>query len=480
MQPFDLSASERKKLWEELLPLLENYYTLIESQRVAPELLHDKIIQLAQKYDFEKAVDTGEAIRHVIRGLKEYGVQVSHPGYYGLYNPRPNFASILADLITAAMNPQLAAWSHSPFAVETERFLIQKFGEKFGLPGNSIDGAFCNGGAEANHTAVLCAINRAYPDYARDGLVKNNRRLIIYSSAEAHHSIGKAAMNTGLGKNAVHTIAVDRDQKMRIGLLEKEIRDDLQKGDIPIMLVATAGTTGSGAIDPIGDLQKVAEKYSIWFHVDAAYGGAAILDPELKHFLKGISMADSVSFDMHKWMSVPMGTSIFLTSDKNILAKSFGIRTQYMPREADNLDVVDPYLHSMQWSRRFIGLRIYLSLLFFGWEGYVKTIRHQAAMGDFLRKSLNEQGWKVMNNTPLPVVCFTDPSFESQDDFANTLCDSMVASGKTWVSVYRVNGCNTLRACITNYATTSHDIARLVELANEQRSIFVSSDKKSK
>ncbi len=476
MQAFDLSATERKKLWDELLPLLDDYYTQIDGERVAPELLHDKIIKLAQKYDFEKGVDAGEAIRHVINGLKEYGVQVSHPGYYGLYNPRPNFASILADLITATMNPQLAAWSHSPFAVETERFLIQKFGEKFGLPENSIDGAFCNGGAEANHTALLCAINRAIPGYAQSGLITEDRRLIIYTSAEAHHSIGKAAMNTGLGRNAIHTIPVDKAQSMRVDILEKEIRDDIQKGDKPIMLVATAGTTGSGVIDPISDLQKLAEKYSIWFHVDAAYGGAAILDPKLKPYLKGISKTDSLSFDMHKWMSVPMGTSIFLTCDKEILTKTFGIKTQYMPREADNLDVVDPYLHSLQWSRRFIGLRIYLSLLFFGWEGYTKTIRHQAAIGDYLRKTLKENGWKIMNSTPLPVVCFTDPSFESQDDFANTLCNRMVASGKTWVSVYRVNGYNTLRACITNYATTPHDIDKLVMLANEQRSAFLLSN----
>src|SRR5207249_952234 len=143
--------------------------------------------------------------------------------------------------------------------------------------------------------------------------------------------------------------------------------------------------TSAGAIDPIPDLAGIAEREGLWYHVDAAWGGAAALLPELRPRLAGIERADSITFDALKWLSVPMGAGIFLTRHPSILERTFGTGTSYMPRDAAGLDVVDPYSHSMQWSRRFIGLKVYLSLLVAGWDGYAAAIRHQVAMGDRLR-----------------------------------------------------------------------------------------------
>lgn len=469
MHPFDITKTERLKLWQELSELLEEYYGNVSTLPVSPELNPEKINKLASKYSFEIPLSALDAINHVISGIKKYGVQVGHPSYYGLYNPRPNFASIMADVITATMNPQIAAWSHSPFAAETENYLIQKFGEKFGFPSDSIDGVFCNGGAEANHTAVLCAINDALPTYSREGLKSSQKDLIVYCSAEAHHSIGKAAMMTGLGRNAIVSIPVDENQQMRIDLLENQIQEDMKAGHQPLLVVATTGTTGSGAVDPVLEIAGIASKYKLWLHVDAAYGGAAILDPKTAYVLNGIDRADSITFDMHKWMSVPMGTSIFLTKDKEILFKTFRITTEYMPHDADELDVVDPYIHSMQWSRRYIGLRAYLSLLVFGWDGYAETINQQVEIGNLMRTRLIKNGWEITNNTKLPVVCFTDPEMKKDVEFANEICNKVLDSGKAWISVYRVNGINSLRACITNYVTTESEIVDFISLVNRIR-----------
>lgn len=469
MHLFDFSKDERLKLWQELTALLEEYYSKTSDLRVAPSLDHEDILKLTGKYSFETAIPAGEAIQHVLNGIKKHGVQTPHPSYYGLYNPRPNFASIMADTITATLNPQMAAWSHAPFAAETENYLIQQFGKKFGFPSESIDGVFCGGGAEANHTAVLCAINHAFPGYSGKGIKASNKDLIVYGSSESHHSIGKAAMMTGLGLDAVRSIPADNNQKMRTDLLEKQILEDNKNGHHPFLVVATLGTTGSGVIDPIPELAEIALKHNLWLHADAAYGGAAILDPESKHVLKGIELADSITFDMHKWMSVPMGTSIFLTRDKEILFKTFRITTGYMPKEADKLNVTDPYIHSIQWSRRFIGLRTYLSLLIFGWEGYAQTVHHQVRIGEYLKEKLVEYGWKLMNETPLPVACFTDPEHENDDAFATNVCDQVLQSGKAWISVYPVNKINTLRACITNYATTEKEIDDFIKLINQKR-----------
>lgn len=469
MPRFDKTRAERLELWQNLTGLLEDYYANVANTPVTPELKPEDIARLAGKYSFDSPVSAKEAIEHVISGIQKYGVQVSHPSYYGLYNPRPNIASIMADLITATMNPQIAAWSHAPFAAEIEIFLIQKFGEKFGYPLKSIDGVFCNGGAEANHTAVLCAINQALPSYSKEGLKAAKKDLVLYCSAEAHHSIGKAAMMTGLGRDAVISIPADSSQRMKTELLDKQIQSDINAGKQPCMVVATSGTTGSGAIDPLNDIAEIAHKHKLWLHVDAAYGGAAILDPKSAHVLSGIEKSNSISFDMHKWMSVPMGTSIFLTMDKEILFKTFRITTEYMPHDADELDVVDPYIHSMQWSRRFIGLRTYLSLLIFGWEGYAETVHHQVEIGNYLRRELLKNNWEITNDSELPVICFTAPEYKHTKNFATDICNKVLKSGKAWLSVYRVNGSNSLRACITNYATTETEIDAFVSLLNKFR-----------
>lgn len=472
MHPFDLQKDERLKLWSELTLLLEDYRSNTSDLAVSPKLDVEKVRQLACRFSFEDPLTAHEAIAHVLNGIKKYGVHTSHPGYFGLYNPRPNFASIMADMITATLNPQMAAWSHSPFAVEAESFLIQKFGEKFGFPVGSIDGVFCNGGAEANHTAVICAINHALPEYAKSGLKASEKELIIYCSSESHHSIGKAAMMTGLGLDAVKSIAADESQKIRVDLLEKQIKLDLKDGHQPFLIVATTGTTGTGAIDPLPEIAKITKKYNLWLHADAAYGGAAILDPKSKHVLKGIELANSITFDMHKWMSVPMGTSVFLTNDNEILSKSFRITTDYMPKEADRLMVTDPYVHSIQWSRRFIGLRTYLSLLIFGWDGYAKTIQHQFKMGVYLEEKLIENGWDIMNKPLLPVVCFTSTEHMDIPDFAAKMCENLIDSGQTWLSVYPIDGIQVLRACICNYSTTEKEIDDFVDLLNHLKKDF--------
>jgi glutamate/tyrosine decarboxylase-like PLP-dependent enzyme len=279
-------------------------------------------------------------------------------------------------------------------------------------------------------------------------------------------------MMTGIGLEAVRTVPVDEYQRMQSSELEELIQKDIRDGYQPFMVVTTAGTTGTGAVDPIAGIAVLAEKHSLWLHTDAAWGGAAMLDPDTRHVLSGIERSDSLTFDMHKWMSVPMGTSIFLTTDKEILFKTFRITAEYMPKEADNLGVTDPYIHSIQWSRRFIGLRTYLSLLIFGWEGHAQTIRHQVETGNYLKQKLADNNWTVLNNTSLPVACFTDLSEKYPQEFANKLCDDVLKSGKAWISVYPVNGVPCLRACITNYATTQKEIDDLISLLNDLRNNY--------
>lgn len=466
---FDLNPEQRKTSWNYLIDKLERYYAHTSQFQVAPELKVDEIIGHARNFDFNKTLSPEKALQHVLDGMEKWAVHTPHPSYFGLFNPRANFPSILADLITATLNPQMAAWSHSPFAAEAESYLLQEFGQRFGLPADSIDGVFTSGGAEANLTAVVAALNHSFPDYAHTGLRGLAKEPLLYCTTETHHSIIKSARTSGLGMSAVRPVPVNSVQQMKMEALEEQLKQDIAAGSQPFLLVVTAGATGTGAIDDLKEAKRIADKYKLWLHTDAAYGGAAILETGLKPLLAGIEATDSITFDAHKWLSVPMAAGMFLTRHPQVLDKSFRTTADYMPKEAGQLEITDPFTHSLQWSRRFIGLKVYLSLLFFGWEGYRQVIRHQTEMGNLLKKVLLENGWKMYNHTDLPIACFSDSRFEEDSNFVTGIVQQIVRSGKAWVSVYTIGGLPTIRACITNYATTEKEIMELVELLNHTR-----------
>lgn len=225
-------------------------------------------------------------------------------------------------------------------------------------------------------------------------------------------------------------------------------------------------------IDPLDALATVAQEEGLWFHVDAAWGGAAALVPELRSSLKGIERVDSITFDPHKWLSVSMGAGMFLTRHSGILRRLFTIETSYMPKEANRLPIVDPYVHSLQWSRRFIGLKLFLSLAVAGWEGYAATLRHQAEMGHLLRRRLTEERWKIVNDTPLPVVCFVDAANDRWDEkTCQRIADGVVNSGDAWISTVKLGPRRqpALRACVTNFRTEARHVDALVSSLHRER-----------
>ncbi|WCF10703.1 pyridoxal-dependent decarboxylase [Paenibacillus thiaminolyticus] len=467
----DLDREERMRIGEYLLERINDYMGNIREIRVSPELDVDAIVQCAQRISFDHPVGALEAIDHILEGLTRFQVHTPHPRYFGLYNPRPNYMGIMADTLTAAFNPQLAAWSHAPAAVEIENFVLKEIAAKFGYSAETADGTFTTGGAEANLTAVLTALIHHFPSYAKEGLRALKAQPVMYASAESHHSLVKAARSCGLGTDSLRIIPVDSGLRMDVRALEQQIAADRAAGYAPFLIIGTGGTTGAGAIDPISALSDVAEDERLWLHVDAAYGGACVFAPELLEQLRDIRRADSLTFDAHKWMSVPMGAGMYLTRHRDVLHQAFSITADYMPKEGAGLDRIDPFTHSIQWSRRFIGLKLYLSLATAGWEGYSSVVRHQAAMGERLRQELARSNWTVVNDTVLPVVCFTDirvPA-ESRSKFVSFICQEVLRSGQAWISIYEMNQEPALRACITNYETTEEDIIALVELLNSAR-----------
>jgi glutamate/tyrosine decarboxylase-like PLP-dependent enzyme len=466
-----LEEDVRRDLWGRLAEVVEGHVRGVDALPVAPRLDPRGLRTLLSSYGFEEPRDPHTAFDFTVEGLRRHQVHTPHSRYFGLFNPAPTTMGIVADTLVAAFNPQIAAWSHSPFAAEVERHVLRRLGTRFGYREESTDGVFASGGAEANHTAVLAALTRAFPEFGRLGGRALPRAPVLYVSAEAHHSFLKAARLCGLGTEAVREIAVDEDLRMRPDALAKAMAEDRRAGHEPFLVVATAGTTAAGAIDPLPEVADVAEAERAWLHVDAAWGGAVALVPELRPLLAGVERADSITFDAHKWLSVPMGAGLFLTRHLDILEATFRVgSTGYMPREAAQLDVTDPFAHSMQWSRRFIGLKVFLSLAVAGFPGYAAALRHMAAMGDRLREALRAADFPVVNRTALPLACFIDGRGAGDAGHLQRLAEAVVASGRAWLSFVTLGGRTpALRACITNYRTGPDDVDALVSALDEAR-----------
>src|SRR5213594_2964829 len=296
---------------------------------------------LASRYDFRTPRALDEVGADVERMLRTWQVQVTHPRYFGLFNPSVTLASIIGDTLVAMYNPQLATWRTSPAANEIERHTLAWLAGRLGFPPNAI-ASFTNGGAEANLSAVIVALTRSFPDYGERGLRALSASPTIYLTREAHHSFNKIAHMTGLGRRAIRTVATDRHLKMDLGDLARRVAEDRQNGFAPLLVVGTVGTTGAGVIDPLPELARFCRSEELWFHVDAAWGGAAVISPRLRGHLAGIEAADSITCDAHKWFSMPMAAGMFFCRHPDAVAEAFRAETSYMPAKTVG-PALDPY-----------------------------------------------------------------------------------------------------------------------------------------
>jgi glutamate/tyrosine decarboxylase-like PLP-dependent enzyme len=468
-----LDEETREVLWRNLGEIIENYTTGIRDMRIGPILDPAPIRAALELVNFDRAMKPCEALEYAVKIFMEYQVHTAHPRFFGQFDPAPATMGIIAETLVAAFNPQLSVWSQSPGPVELESLLVSVFGEKFGYKRAAIDGTFTYGGAEANHTALLTALTYKFPRFRETGLRAIDADPVLYVSSEAHHSVLKAASSCGLGKEAVREIEVDQKFRMDVRALSDQIARDKKDGFIPFLVVGTVGTTSAGAVDPLLQLAEVAGREGLWLHADAAWGGACALVPEMQGLIAGIERADSITFDPHKWLSVSRGAGLYLTRHKNILTQTFDVAAAYMPRiKPSTVEVIDQFRHSMAWSRRFTGLKVFLTLAVAGWEGYARVIRAHTAMGDYLRQQLERSRWEVLNDAALAVVCFVDKTHPdgSTEDYLDAIRDEVLATNRAWISITRLaKTMPVLRACIVNYRTSRRDVDELLGALNAAR-----------
>jgi aromatic-L-amino-acid/L-tryptophan decarboxylase len=443
--------------------VLERHWDEIEDLPVAPRAKYEDLESRVGEFDFSTPVSPPALVDACSELLRDGIVHTSHPRYFGLFNPTPTFAGVLADALVAAFNPQLAVTSHAPAAVAIERHVLSFLASRLGIA--KAAGSFTSGGAEANLTAVLIALERRFPETGSAGLRAVDGQPVLYASAEAHHSLAKIARMTGLGRDAVRLIATTDQLAIDVDALRAAIIRDRTSGARPLLVVATAGSTAAGVIDPISAIADVCDELGVDLHVDGAWAGAACLSDQLRPLLKGIERADSVTVDAHKWLSAPMGAGIFLTRHADALGRTFRTTASYMP----SAEASDAYLSSVQWSRRFIGLKVFMSLAAAGRTGYAAQLERDCELGDYLRSRLRRDGWLIVNETELPVVCFT-----VDDDYPPPLASiakRVLESGVAWISVAQLGGRSALRACITSYRTTERDLDSLCAVLSTARRV---------
>jgi len=468
MSPLDLpppvaalfpTPAERRRAEDALTVDLIEALAHVQAGPVTPTIDIASFRAELQTHDFTRERPLAEVLRWTLERLEHGIVQMANPRYFGLFNPGANFPAQCADRIASLFNPQLASSASSPVPVELENHVIRAIGRRAGLPG-PIAGHFATGGSEANFTALVCALTRAQPQFGNDGVRAFAGPVKFYTSRDCHIAWLKIAHQAGVGREALRLVPTDGRGRLDPMALQRLIDADRAAGAIPVMIVATAGTTGAGMIDPLGPCASIAAAEGLWYHVDAAWGGAALASDRLRPLLAGIERADSITIDAHKWFAATMGCAMFISTHGPLLSQAFHCSTSFMP---SSLAGLDPYLNSVQWSRRFLGLRLFLALEVAGWQGLGNHVERAAAVIERIKERLVTAGWRVANDSALAVLD-VEPPAELGD--VRALVKRVVASGRAWVAPTSFEGRDVVRICATHGETSEADIEELIAVLN--------------
>jgi glutamate/tyrosine decarboxylase-like PLP-dependent enzyme len=454
------APSERRRIDDWLTGELQGALARLQAGPVTPTIDLASFRAELQTHDFNRPRPLQDVLRWTIERMENGIVQMANPRYFGLFNPGASFPAQCADRVAGLFNPQLASSASSPVPVELENHVIRAVGLRAGMPADRVAGHFATGGSEANFTALLCALTAANPAFGADGTRAFPGPVRFYTSRECHIAWLKIAHQAGVGRAALRLVDTDGRGRLDPDALERMIAADRAAGAVPVMVVATAGTTGGGMIDPLEACANVARTQGLWYHVDAAWGGAAIASERLCGLLAGIERADSITIDAHKWFATTMGCAMFITTHGPLLAEAFHSSTSFMPSNNASLD---PYLNSVQWSRRFLGLRLFMALAVAGWEGMAAHVERSVEVVARTKERLVTAGWTVANDSGLAVLDVVPPTALGD---VRALVRRVVASGRAWVAPTSFEGRDVVRICATNGETSIADVDELVAVLN--------------
>jgi glutamate/tyrosine decarboxylase-like PLP-dependent enzyme len=382
------------------------------------------------------------------------------PAFFGYVLGSGEPVAAAADLVASVLNQNVTAWRSSPGAVTIERVVVRWLAEAIGVPG--FGGSLTGGGSTANLMALAIA---------RDARANTDERGIpsgtLYASAEAHMSIPKAAALLGLGHAAVREIPVDEAFRMDTLALDRAIRADLEAGLRPIAVVASAGTVSTGSIDPLEAIADVVERHGLWMHVDGAYGGLAAL--AMPDAFRALARADSISIDPHKWLYQPLDCGCLLYRDRAAACRAFSHTGDYAKTlQSDPVESFAFFDESVELSRRFRALKLWVSLRYHGLEAFRDAIRGDLALARHLADGIDATpALERLAPVPLSAVCFRYRGDGTRDDrdfdaLNKNILTRIIQRGRVYISNATIHGRFALRACVVNHRSTTADVDAVI------------------
>ncbi len=411
----------------------------------------------------EKGTQPNEVLQFVLDKVMTNSTNMSHPKSYSFVPGPSNYVSVMADALATGFNIFSGGWVASPAAAELEIITIQWLLKIFGFPAKKGGGIFTSGGSMANLTALTTARKvKCGQDFSK---------AVIYLSDQAHSSNIKAIRVLGFKKEQIRVIPTDIEFKFAINKLKNCIAKDRLEGLRPFCLIATSGTTNTGTVDPLQQLGAICKKENIWFHIDGAYGAAAILSKQGKALMKGIEKADSLTVDPHKWFFQPYEMGCLLVRNHKHLSQTFTEKPEYLRDIEGNTSEINFYDHGIQLTRRFRALKFYMSIKTFGLREFRNAITYNINLAEEVENRLRgSEQWEVVFPATLAVINFRyhpigkKHSQKKLDRINQFISEQVVSSRKALLVTTILHGQVVLRMCLINPRTTMADVLETLHL----------------
>ncbi|MEM8710229.1 MAG: GNAT family N-acetyltransferase, partial [Planctomycetota bacterium] len=453
--PDPTSPRELREGLESVGRTLEEFLDGLETRAVAPQAPGKELAESFAGTLGAAGVGLDGLVKDVQARILPHAMGMPHPLYLGLLNCSPLNGGILGDVVVSALNNNAGAWEQSPPFAAAEAEVLRLFRDAFGLP-EETNGLVLPGGSYACLHALQLAREAKLPDWRERGV---DPRATVYVSASAHFSAVRAATTMGILPSRVIKVPTRGRGALDPDALRDRIRQDREEGLRPTVVVATAGTTGTGAIDPVEAIADICEAENLWLHVDACYGGAAVLLEELQGSFKGVERADSVAIDPHKWLFVPMVAGVILCRHPGLDLETFDVDAPYIP----DAEHVDGYRAGLPTSRRASGFTIWATLRAHGLQTAIDLVRQNNRHARLVEERLAATGFEVLEGGELSIACVRWPFQADADALQAKLADAIVASGVAWFGTFPHAGKLWLRMAFVNARTTDGHVERLVE-----------------
>ncbi|WP_062056439.1 pyridoxal phosphate-dependent decarboxylase family protein [Aquimarina longa] len=452
-----LSKKEMQQYGYKIIDHIVEHFENQNSKKPVTIASREEMDSLLIEHIPDQPTSANEVLDFVMSQIIPNSNIVSHPKSYSFVPGPSNYISVMADTIATGFNIFSGGWVASPAATELEIVVMNWLLKIFGFPTKKGGGIFTSGGSMANLTALVTA--------RRIKCGQEFSKAIIYLSDQAHSSNIKAIKVIGFKKEQIRIIPTDLEFKVSLNKLKNAIAKDRLEGLQPFCIIASAGTTNTGTVDPLDEIATICQEENLWMHVDGAYGGAAILSNKGAQTLKGIERADSLTVDPHKWFFQPYEIGCLLVKDHNWLSNTFSEKPEYLRDIEGNESEINFYDHGIQLTRRFRALKFYMSLKTFGLSSFKKAIQYTIELAEqteaILRKSTY---WEITSPATLAIINFRyhpikqELSEEELDVINQNISKKIVTSREALLVTTVLQGQIVLRMCLINPRTTIEDI----------------------